>query len=346
MVDWATASIKPRLAMNEGLKLFDTGRFQEINPDGEVLKTVASRMFHNGSHDSRISFRAPVPCQLEMSGNPAKYFQGHNLFGSGDYLGLFLSTGLAARMQGAQFPSPATYLNNDMGETHFTRIDLTRSYRFDTNEQARAWLRLAGATGRSKSGKAIMSKETVYYGKNSTRWSLKMYQKFDEIHAKGKGHAISDKLKREEIKQLVEWSEGIVRFELTLRRPEIEKLPKDFDNLEVFNDYFSRIQLINNGEVFDMDMLKDIKLSASRKSQIRAWALGADIREDYLSDQAFYRVRREILKACGIDIASPFVKTDEPLLVTALDIDRWDPKPIQTLIFTPDEKIKDSYGLK
>ena len=346
MVDWATASIKPRLAMNEGLKLFDTGRFQEINPDGEVLKTFASRMFHNGSHDSRISFRAPVPCQLEMSGNPAKYFQGHNLFGSGDYLGLFLSTGLAARMQGAQFPSPATYLNNDMGEPHFTRIDLTRSYRFDTNEQARAWLRLAGATGRSKSGKAIMSKETVYYGKNSTRWSLKMYQKFDEIHAKGKGHAISDKLKREEIKQLVEWSEGIVRFELTLRRPEIEKLPKDFDNLEVFNDYFSRIQLNNNSEVLDMDVLKNPKLKPFQKALLNSWALGADVREFYNGEKSFYKVRREILNSFGIDIASPFVKTDEPLLVTALEIDRWDPQPIETLIFHPDEKIKDSYGLK
>ena len=37
-----------------------------------------------GSHDSSISIRSLTENTIEISGNPAKWLQGHNLFGSND----------------------------------------------------------------------------------------------------------------------------------------------------------------------------------------------------------------------------------------------------------------------
>lgn len=346
MIDWITASIQPKDYENR-FHFFDTGVFQEISPQGELLKQFASRIFHKGSHDSNLGFRAPYPYQLEMSGNPVKFFQGHNLFGSDDYLGLFFEAGLAGRRSGeVQFPGEMTYLKNGFDQPRFTRLDLTRSYRFNSNEEARAWLKGVGGSARARSGSALLNENTVYFGKHSTRWSLKMYQKFDEINSKKKGHSLSEKLGSKDSRKLNEWVEGIMRVELTLRRPELEKFPKGFNLLEIFNEYYSRIQFNNNAEVLNMDkVLSNAKLTPAKKAVVQSWAMGSDIRLLY-TEKAFYKVRREILNLCGLDIASPFIKSNEVLLTTALEIDKWDPEPIEALIFRPSEKTKRAYGVK
>ena len=59
------------------------GLVQFIHPNGVIEKSVDRRLWLEGSHDSRISVRG-WPGYLEISGNPTKFLQGHNLFGSGD----------------------------------------------------------------------------------------------------------------------------------------------------------------------------------------------------------------------------------------------------------------------
>ena len=174
MCDWVTASIS-RVRHAEGSRIFDTGAFINVDPDGSIIKQFAGRIFHEGSFDNKVSFRAPTPNQLEMSGNPAKFLQGHNLFGSDDYVGLFLETGFNARRYGAQFPGPQTFIANQFPEPKFTRLDLTRNYKFSNDQEARAWLRNTAAKGHAKSGSPLLASDTVYFGKKSTRWSFKMY---------------------------------------------------------------------------------------------------------------------------------------------------------------------------
>ena len=50
----------------------------------EIEWTTQTRLSLTGSHDSSISIRSLTPQTIEISGNPAKWLQGHNLFGSND----------------------------------------------------------------------------------------------------------------------------------------------------------------------------------------------------------------------------------------------------------------------
>ena len=344
MVDWITGSIVPHLELPEA-KIFDTGRFIEVSPHGELLKQFSSRIFHKGSFDNRLAFRAPYANQLEMSGNPVKYFQGHNLFGSDDYLGLFISAGADARKRNAQFPGAHTYKAYGFFRPKFTRLDLTRSYRFNSNEEARAWLKNVAAHGRAKSGSAQLKSDTVYFGKNSTHWTMKIYQKFDEINSGKKDHEISSKLSTADKDLLFQWAEGVVRFELTLRGPEIEKLPYSFDLLEVWNTYFKRIHFNENGEVFDMTQVAEkFNLTPTKKLLLISWGNGVDIRTMY-AEKSFYRVRKQILDATDLDISVPFVPNDTDAVRVALKMENWDPKPIEHLFFKPSDELKKHYGL-
>lgn len=344
MCDWVTASII-RPQRPAGSKIFDTGAFINIDPEGSILKQFAGRIFHEGSFDNKVAFRAPTPNQLEMSGNPVKFLQGHNLFGSGDFLGLFLDTGFRARRQGAQFPGPETFISNQFPEPRFTRLDLTRNYKFSNDNEARAWLRNTAAKGHAKSGSPLLAQDTVYYGKTSTRWSFKMYLKSDEINSKKKGHELSNKINVKDQILLRDWSEGVVRFELTLRRPELEKLPISFDLLEVWQNYFKRVTFNKNGEVFDMSMIEELKLTSAKKTALMSWSMGVDLRQIY-PERSFYRIRRELLDVTGFDISETFGVDDLAPLRVALRNENWDPKPIEHLFYTPNEKLKTAYGLK
>lgn len=344
MCDWVTASIS-RIRHAEGSKIFDTGAFINVDPDGNILKHFAGRIFHEGSHSNKISFRAPTPNQLEMSGNPVKFLQGHNLFGSDDYLGLFLETGFNSRRYGAQFPGPQTFIANQFPEPKFTRLDLTRNYKFSNDLEARAWLRNTAAKGHAKSGSALMASDTVYFGKNSTRWSFKMYLKSDEIKSKKKGHELSPKLSSQDKDLLRDWSEGVVRFELTLRRPELEKMPISFDFLQVWENYFQRINFNKNGEVFDMSTIEQLNLTPAKKTALMSWSMGVDLRQIFKGNH-FYKVRREILELTGFDISETFGADDLSPLRVVLKDENWDPKPVEHLFHTPDQKIKEAYGLK
>ena len=343
MCDWITASIL-RTRSVAGSRIFDTGRFQKVSPDGEVLEDFASRLTFEGSYSNIVTFRAPTGNQLELSGNPAKFLQGHNLFGSGDFLGLFLDTGMKARRSGEQFPGPQTFRSNEFAPPKFTRLDLTRSYRFASNEEARTWLRNTGQKGHAKFGGAMTRGETIYFGKNSTRWSLKIYPKFDELSSKKKGHELSVKIKKKDQDLLKDWAQGVVRFELTLRSPEIKRIGSDFDNSSVWDSYYNRIQFNKNGEVFNMTLLDDVKLSPSRKIAIQAWFKGTDLKQTY-KGKNFYKVRRDILEVTGLDVSVPYSQVETSLGSTELVEKNWDPAPIDHLAYVPDDRLKIAYGL-
>lgn len=353
MIDWITGQIT---ATRDGEfkgapRLFDTGRFQQVTNAGEIAKSFASRVPYIGSHDSALSFRAPYFNQLEMSGNPAKFLQGHNLFGVSDPLSLFFAAGLSTgNLFGPgtsdefnRFPDPHTWEEFEFERPRFTRLDLTRSYRFSSSEEARAWIKHVAANGRSRHqiSNGLDQGKTVYFGKSSTRWTFKIYYKFDEITAGGKGHGLSPALSISEYEALTDWARGVVRFELTLRSPEIKKLPYNFDPLKVWEAYFEKIQFNQNMEVTAMDDLRDIPRHL--RMALVAWRSGEDLRLMYSKNQ-FSRNRRALL-AYGVDIAMPPATENTKQLASLLFQESWDPRPIEELLHRPDSEITRNYGL-
>ena len=59
----------------------------------------------------------------------------------------------------------------------------------------------------------------MYFGKNSRRWSLKFYGKYDEIFSKSSGHEIPAEIITDE---LVSYAEVALRAEVCLRAIELK----------------------------------------------------------------------------------------------------------------------------
>lgn len=350
-VDWVSAVFDPGPLWPAGGRMWDTGQLLEVSPDGEVVKRRGLPTHHEGSHDNRIMVASADGSQLYMSGNPAKYLQGHNLFGSADAWGLWLAVGVDIRQSIGLFPGSQTA--ESFHPPRFTRVDLTRSYRFPTDAHAREWLRDVAASARSRHGGALLRGGTVYFGQHSTRWSFKAYLKSDELQARGKGHALSPNLPEDARRLLTEWAGGVVRFELTLRSKELAKLGPIWDAETVWRGYYERLQWNRNAEVIeDLDMVDEAQLTAVQAGYLARWRCGEDLRKK-VSRMTFYRARTGILAAVGVDIASapPPREKAAPAaserVSAVLDPAGWDPEPIKAYLYEPDpdDALKRSYRL-
>lgn len=350
-IDWISGFIECPNWARQGIQMYDTGQILSRDPDGEVKRIGTGKVLHEGSHDSRLMVISSMGHNLYLSGNPVKHIQGHNLFGSDDAVGLFLDAGLRVRESMGLFPSPATFTANEFTPPRFTRLDVTRSYRFPSTAHAREWLRTVASTARTRHGSALLNGDTVYYGKGSTRWTFKIYSKFDELHASKKGHALSSALSERAQVQLLAWSEGVVRFELTLRSEELQTYGGEsgkFDSASVWENYYGRIKFNRNAEMKNPDLFESSYPKHLRLALFE-WRSGADLRKMY-SKTTFYRIRRELLDCSKIDIASPpLPESIKPAAVIAdssgLDPARWDPEPIEEHFYHPDARVKNSYGL-
>jgi len=288
-----------------------------------------------GSYDNRLLVQSRTGCDLYVSGNPVKFIQGHNLYGPCDPVGLFFDAGWEIRKAVGLFPSAATWQGNDFVGPRFTRIDLTRSYRFPTAAIARAWLRDCGGTARSRHGGALIADGTIYFGKTSERWTLKLYHKGDELLARKKGHRLPDELPQRE--KLLEWATGVVRFELTLRSKELEKIDvRQWQPLQVWQAYFDKVTWNQNARMLEADMF-EVELPRKLRMTLELWRAGTDPRS-LMGRNTFYFHRRELLKAVGVDIASPPPKktaaAEAPALV--LDPKGWDPEPLEGYVWDPE----------
>jgi hypothetical protein len=184
----------------------------------------------------------------------------------------------------------------------------------------------------------------VTFGKGSRRWSFTIYPKFDELTAKGRGHALSKSLDPVAAKLLQEWAEGVVRFELRLRSLELEHAWPITSPLATWTQYFGRIQFNrNNAALLEDDMLTD-SLPQHLRGYLARWKVGEDLRTG-LSKPTYYRIRRELLTQAGVDIASPPHPEASIVHDVGLDSARWDPEPITEYLYEPADELKRSYGL-
>lgn len=352
MVDWVTGIIQPNTADLVGFRpwekldhRFDTGRVLKVTPDGDVEWESAARVTVPGSHEHNITVRSPDGFRLELSGNPVKYRQGHNLYGSDDALGLFLGAGQhVLKHAGDQswFPTPETWRALQLEGPRFNRIDVTRSYRFPTLAASRAWLRDVASQGRSRHGGTISREGTVYFGKNSSRWSFKMYGKWDELQAAGDTHRLSSLLPPGARRKLEEWACGVVRFELTLRTKELAKwadlTPKGLQT--IWPHYYERIELNENARAHEM-MTQELDNAA--QGYLARWQAGQDLRQT-LPDSTFRKWRRRLLDAVGVDIAGkPVAAAAVDPVQMQLDPLGWDPEPLDYRFYEPAESLKRMY---
>lgn len=304
MIDWVTAKIP--LAHERPIH---GGKIQCTDGHGVIEYSVHRRLSVPGSHSSTVtirSIRTGPDGEIEFSGNPVKFLKGHNLYGSTDIIGLMKHT-LEKVFRSLNFvPTPENWQAIRTGQYTITRVDLNEMVAMGSLPEVLAWIRATSHASRSrhKSG-GILKGDTLYFGKNSRRWAMKLYAKGQEISVKG--HELPATLPLRDL--LTKWAQDKLRWELVLRSREIKdhgiNIASQFANAnlrELFDAYKARIIIPENSPV-TRDLLATFP-RALRATYI-LWKNGEDLRH-VLSKNTFYRHRRILLRY-KIDISVPII---------------------------------------
>ena len=292
-----------------------------LDPDCIEWRTE-KRLAVRGSHESNIVIRSDHSkgrCSgIRLDGNPVKFLQGHNVWGSCDLEGLIAT--VLARV----IPQVAPELNikpelyriyASLG--HLTRIDLNEMLTLGNSTRVQAWLRAAQDSSILKHrGRGQFSGDTLYWGKSkesssgkmSRRWFLKAYSKGLELRAHRPKNPQPDNPNL--LKSVTDFADGLLRIELQLRGLELEKLGlstvsdwQDDTFQTVYTSYLSRLEFSENMIVANASPDFE-KLPPRLRGPVQLWYAGHDLKTFY-PQRTWYRYRSEILKAISLDIALP-----------------------------------------
>jgi II/X family phage/plasmid replication protein len=306
MIDWIKALIP-----FEHSELLHDGQVISIARDGEIEWSTNKRLAVLGSFDSSLHIQSDkhtrdpetgMYTHILFDGNPVKFFQGHNLWGTNDLVGLMAETVLrVASILGLVIPEHDWYLIYK-GAYYLKRVDSTVMISLGSQADVQAFLYSAERTAHMRyKGQGIMTKGTLYFGKHSRRESLKMYSKYNEIMAKG--HELPKEL--QELPELYTWAKDKLRIEACTRSMQLKEMGLDKglcwgDNTP--DDTVNR--LINGLNMSEKHTLTAVTLDGLPPRLVavyHCWKEGHDIKSMY-PQNTFYRYRREFLKQ-GIDLA-------------------------------------------
>lgn len=301
MIDWVKCKLP---IVHEPIR---SGAFLVINPDGEIERSSPMSSMVEGSYSQNISIRsmgsngAGQAEYLEMSGNPAKFLQGHNVFGSNDLLGLV--HGAASRICIATGINPTDFEMQliESGNYYVNWIDINESFELANQADVQAWIKAAEFSSRTRCGRPTLKGSTLYHQKHSRRFAIKFYSKNLELQA-GKKHELPFELKNSGI---FEWTENILRAEVRLLGKELKKLniekayqltPEKIQAL--YGEYMKKVILTEQYRIQDSVAMK---LPPSLRQTYTLWVDGYSL-IDMLSKSSFYR-QRKLLLEYGIDIS-------------------------------------------
>lgn len=303
MIDWASGFFPckhdPDKLFAGAVFSFDSSRNQEWN----VLKKLSVE----GSYSSKIQLQSHGG-QIYFTGNPVKFLQGHNLFGTNDLKGIlnqFFHKLLSYEDLGL-CPTDVQLEHIEKGVYNLTRVDVNETWHLKDTKDVQAWIRALGESAYMKHrGRGMFDKDTLYFGKNSRRWALKCYSKGLEILKKG--HQIPKELA---IPEMMEYAQKALRIEGVIRQLELKRM--NLDMPWYWNENTARMLLykyINTLELSDKFMLQDDVLDSlpvRLRLVYQAWLNNEDLKQ-IMSSSAFYRWRKQLL-SYGIDIATPSPK--------------------------------------
>ena len=310
MIDW-TSFVAPCTHAKEVYG----GQVFALKPDGRVEWQSLKRLEVRGSFDDAIHVRThrntdDTLTHIQVSGNPVKWFQGHNLWGTDDLHGLVVALleVLAARPELGLMPTDDDRAAWRAGAIPLTRVDVTDSYHLPSLPDVLSWLRAAEQSAHlSHRGRGQLTKgSTLYFGKHSRRWSLKLYAKGQEIRAAG--HAQTAVLS---LPHALAWADKSLRAEMVIRGQELRRRGlgmvadwAQFDGVdsavtaELLRPVLGNLTMTTTNTL-PADVLD--ALTNAQRTAFLAWQAGHDLRA-VMPHRSFYRLRAAILPH-GIDIA-------------------------------------------
>jgi II/X family phage/plasmid replication protein len=298
MIDWITARVPCTLPgyINGGAVVF-------IDAAGDVERSTDRRLQVRGSHESALAVRGGGG-ELEISGNPAKWLQGHNLFGSSHPIKLVYHVMRRLVPLLSLTPTLDDRRSWVYGDYDLLRVDTTRMYDLGSNAEVVRFLSGAAMVAKGRYQKAsAFGSDTVYIGQRSSRVTVKFYNKLEEMLTRG--HMLPDSLTPDERQMLLEFAEGQLRYELVLRSKELAE--RGLRSASAWSlDTADRLLDERLGKIELNDALRlaeDVvgQLPPKLVPIYHAWRAGTNLKELY-ANNTFYRYRRQLL-AYDIDIA-------------------------------------------
>jgi II/X family phage/plasmid replication protein len=310
VIDWLTF-VAPLTHQGGEHGPFYAGEVMATKPDptsaeGYCLDwSVWKRKSFEGSYSSVIQIQSTTDelgrPAIWVSGNPAKWFQGHNVFGSEDLPGLVREMLHRICQSVGVLPTADDLALWDAGTIKLTRVDVTHSFDLGNLGRVRNALRSLDSTANLKHrGRGHFKGDSLTFGKGSRRWSLTLYAKGAELGVKG--HMLPVDLADSGVARL---AQGLLRAEvrmlsLQLVAEQLEYVSAWGENAgsELHSRFLSGLQ-IAEASMLDAQLLDG--LPGRLQLAYNNWREGHDLRA-ILPVRTFYRYRTELLKH-GIDIA-------------------------------------------
>lgn len=355
MIDWVSALVP--LGHDTPI---NGGNVVSFDSDGNIEWSTEKRFSVEGSYGSTIQIRSDHTegyCSgIRFDGNPVKWFQGHNVWGSDDLLGLLAAclSQVLLRVAPSVLQSfhgntsedvarrccavePAKWRNN-ASELHgltteilpyiwcarLTRVDLTVMYDLGNQQRVLTWLRSAQESANmSHRGRGQFRGDTLYWGQNSRRWSLKFYPKGLELKAHKPKKGVVDHPNY--LEGVTSFADRALRSEVTIRGLELIRLGlssvqdwREGVAEKVYSGYLQGLEFSQNMKVTDTPPDLE-KLPARLIGPVQLWHSGHDLRTMY-PRATWYRYRKEILALSGLDVAlpPPIPSPDKPSNVVPL----------------------------
>ena len=297
MIDWVTAKLPCRNELRSGC-------VAKINADGEIEWLSQSWLPVEGSHSSNFMVKSLTPDTIQVSGNPAKWLQGHNLFGTNDLRLLmwrfFLSLHESLADEGLN-PTIEQLERIEKGDYTVSRVDINETWFLKNQADVKAWIRAASEkVSMPYRGKGVFSGDTLYWGKGSKYYYLKCYSKGDEINSK-KSNFPQDL----RIPQMLEYADRALRLELVVCSKALREW--HINKPCVWTPGTAKMLLLSH--IRTLDMSNNFKLSdecidalpRKLRTYYKLWLHGEDLRLE-LSKPTYYRIRKQ-LKEYDIDIS-------------------------------------------
>lgn len=299
MIDWALVQFP--ILHNP----IESGVLISVNPDGTEDWRSPKRVQATGSYEKSIAIKSiggdgkGCATHLWMNGNPSKFLQGHNVFGSDDLVSLLYDVFCRIVSQFNLKPTLKEINQIRLGDYPINIVDINYSYLLPSRLDVLAFIRALEFKAKTRHGKPSTKGGTLYFGKTSEYWAIKFYCKAEEIQTK-RGKLPFDIRN----KGIEDWVDNILRIELRLLSKQLKKLNilkvKDLNKLKIkqlFDIYIRKIDMTDQIKLSDKILLNmPIKL----RSTYTLWSEGHDLRS-LMSMSTYYRHRKD-LKEFGINI--------------------------------------------
>jgi len=294
------------------------GHFMSVDALGGVQTVTAKRKRVVGSFEAVMMLRAPSTGEIEFEGNPAKFLQGHNLYGTDDPIALLWAALCRIEATPGALPCKLADIGLVSADglslyTELSRVDCTAMFLLDTPGDVDAFLRAAQVAGRLRDrgrsglGKAYAGGGVVFgdaSGKSFTHRQIIWYSKGRELQ---KNSLPEPFMGRDDA---MGWVKRTLRCEVRLGRNYLKKaglrVLSDWSAEKTASEWRSMVDRMDWNEA-DVQPANLDGLSPTLRGVHAMWLTGADLSQVY-PRRTFYRHRSAILKALSVDISIPCPK--------------------------------------